>query len=223
VAEVGLKAEVRTGTGKGVARKLRAEGKVPAVLYGRGMDAQALTVDARALTHSLATDAGSNVLIDLQVAGGDTHLTLARSVERHPLRGGILHVDFLKIARDQKIAVDIPIHIEGDSRGVKEGGLLEHHLWQVHVECLPGNVPERIHVDVSALAIGEVLHISDLTPPEGVVFLTSDDEIIVACVVPQAVSLEPQIGEVAEGEAAAAAGGEAAAEGASAEGGTQES
>lgn len=204
MAEVTLKAEVRDGRGKGPARRLRAAGKVPATLYGRGMEPKAVAVDARALGSTLASE-GLNVLIDLEV-GSESHLTLARVVERHPIRGSIIHVDFLKIARDQKITVDVPIHIEGSAPGVKEGGVLEHHTWQLHVECLPGNVPERINVDVTALRLGESIHIGDLRAPEGVAILSNPEEIIVSCVVPQVLQVEAPVEvAVAEGEAAEAA------------------
>ena len=213
MAEVSLKAEVREGRGKGPARRLRASGKVPAVLYGRGLDAVALAVDARELTHSLSTDAGANVLIDLKV-GSDSHLTMARSLERDPLRGTIRHVDFLKIARNVAITVDVPVHFDGEAAGVKEGGVLEHHLWQLHVECLPGNVPERIHIDVNRMVIGDVVRVADVHAPEGVTILTSEEEIVVSCVVPQVLKVEEEVPaeeELAEGEEAAE--GEEGAEG----------
>jgi len=225
VAEVALKAEVRQERGKGPARRLRAAGKVPATVYGRGMDAVAVTVDARELDHTLSTDAGANVLIDLKV-GSDNHLTLARALDRHPIRGTILHVDFLKIARDVAITVDVPVHFDGEAKGVKEGGVLEHHLWQLHVECLPGNVPERINIDVSNMDIGSIIRVSDIQAPAGVTMLTDEEEIIVTCVVPQILKVEEEVPaeevEVAEGEEGAVA---EAAEGAEGEagGGTEES
>ena len=130
--EVTIQAEARTGTGKGVARKLRAVGKVPAVLYGRGQDPVAVAVDRMSLIRAFKTDAGRNVLIDLEV-DGETHLTLARELQRDPVRGAIIHVDFLKIDRDQEIEVDVPIHIAGDSPGVKEGGVLSQPTTEVNV------------------------------------------------------------------------------------------
>jgi len=226
VAEVALKAEVRQERGKGPARRLRAAGKVPATVYGRGMDAVAVTVDARELDHTLSTDAGANVLIDLKV-GSDTHLTLARALDRHPIRGTILHVDFLKIARDVAITVDVPVHFDGEAKGVKEGGVLEHHLWQLHVECLPGNVPERINIDVSAMDIGSIIRVSDVRVPDGVTVLNGEEEIIVTCVVPQILKVEEEVpaeeavaAEGEEGEAAEAAEGAEAGE---AGGGSEES
>jgi large subunit ribosomal protein L25 len=224
VAEVALQAEVRDGRGKGPARRLRAAGKVPGTLYGRGLDALAVAVDARELQHTLSTDAGLNVLIDLRV-GSDTHLTLARAIDRHPVRGTIIHVDFVKIARDVAITVDVPVHFEGEAQGVKQGGVLEHHLWQLHVECLPGNVPERINIDVSNLDIGSMVRVADVTPPSGVIILTPEEEIVVSCVVPQVLQVEEEVpaeeaAEVAEGEEGAVA---EAAEGAEGEAGGGES
>ena len=225
MAEVALQAEIRSDRGKGPARRLRAAGKVPATLYGRGMDAVAVAVDARELQHTLNTDAGLNVLIDLKV-GSDTHLTLARAIDKHPVKGTFIHVDFLKIARNVAITVDVPVHFEGEARGVKEGGVLEHHLWQLHVECLPANVPERINIDVSNLEIGSIVRVSDIAAPDGVKILTGEEEIIVSCVVPQVLQVEEEApaeeAEVAEGEEGAVA---EAAEGAEGEagGGEEES
>jgi len=225
VAEVALKAEVRNERGKGPAHRLRASGKVPGTLYGRGLDAVAVSVDARELQHTLSTDAGLNVLIDLKV-GSDNHLTLARAIDRHPVKGTFIHVDFLKIARDVAITVDVPVHFEGEARGVKEGGVLEHHLWQLHVECLPANVPERINIDTSNLEIGSIVRVSDITAPDGVTILTGEEEIIVSCVVPQVLQVEEEVpaeeAEAVEGEEGAVAEGAEGAEGEAPAGGESE-
>lgn len=212
--EVTLQADLRPGVGKGVARKLRAAGKVPGVVYGRGLSpAIPVSVERLALGRALKTDAGRNVLIDLQVEG-DTHLTLARELQRDPVRGTILHVDFLKIARDVAIEVDVPIHIVGDSPGVKEGGVVEHHIWSVRVSCLPGNVPERIDADISRMLIGDMLRVGELPVPEGVTMLTTPEEAVLGVVVPQILKVEEEVPaeavEAVEGEEAVAAEGEAA-------------
>jgi large subunit ribosomal protein L25 len=199
--EVTLKAEPRTGTGKGVAHKLRAAGKIPAVLYGHGIEAIPVTVDLRLLTSALATEAGRNVLIDLEV-NGETHLTLARELQRDVLRGTLIHADFLKISRDQTIEVDVPIHVVGESPGVKEGGVVEHHLWAVTVACKPGNVPERLDADISRMVLGDRLLVRDLPLPEGVEMLTEAEETVLSVVVPQVLKLEEEVPAeaVAEGE-----------------------
>jgi large subunit ribosomal protein L25 len=211
-----LQAELREGTGKGVARKLRQSGRVPAVLYGHGNDAVALSVDSRDLYHLLHTSAGSNVLVDVVVDGTD-HLAMPREIQRDAIRGSFWHVDFLEVSRDETIAVDVPIHVVGESVGVKQGGVLEHHLWDLHVECLPGDVPEAIEVDITALEVGDSLKVSDLTITSGVTVLTGEDESVLAVVVPQAREVE-EAEEAAAAEAAEAAEGEAGEAGAEGEG-----
>ncbi len=208
-----MKAELRDGTGKGVARKLRASGRVPAVLYGRGSNAVAISVDEKDLYHLLHTGAGGNVLVGLQVDGAE-HLALPREIQRDAIRGSVYHVDFLEVSRDQTIAVDVPIHVVGESVGVKAGGVLEHHLWDLHVECLPGDVPDSIDIDVSALEVGQSVKVADVHAPEGVTILTAEDETVLSVVAPQLAAALEEL-EAAEAEAAAA---EAEAEGAVAEG-----
>ncbi len=213
-----LVGEKREGTGKGVARKLRAAGRVPAVLYGHGMDPISLSVDSRELLHLFHTGAGTNVLVDLVVDGAD-HLALAREIQRDVIKGRYVHVDFVAVRRDQKITISVPIRVVGDSVGVKAGGVLEHHLWEVQVECLPTDVPEAIEADVSELEIGSGLRVSDLVPPKGATILTNPEDSVVAVQQPQArdVELEEEAaegveGEAAEGEGAPAEGTEGAAE-----------
>lgn len=203
MAELRLNAEIRNERGKGPARRLRAAGKVPGTMYGEGGDAVSLAVDARALSQVLATDAGVNALIDLQI-DGSTHLAMARELDRDPVRGAIRHVDFLRIDRTKPITVDIPVHIEGTSPGISEGGVLEHHTWQLHVSCLPGQVPDSITVDISSLGVGDSIRVADIAAPEGVTILTAEDEIIASVVIPQMPTLEePGAEEALEGEVAA--------------------
>jgi large subunit ribosomal protein L25 len=207
--ELKLVAEKREGTGKGVARKLRASGRVPAVLYGQGIDATAVSVDAKDLYHVLHSG-GVNVLLDL-VVDDTSHLALARDVRRDHIHGRFIHVDFLAVSRTETIALSIPIRPVGESVGVKAGGVLEHHLWELQVECLPGNVPEAIEADITALAVGDSLKVSDLVTPEGVTVLSPLDESVLAVVQPQAREVEEVPIEEVEGEAAEAAAEEGAA------------
>jgi len=200
--EFKLEAEKRDGRGKGVARKLRAQGQVPAVLYGHGMDPVSVAVDAKELGHALHTDAGANVLVDLHV-GSDKHLVLAREIQRNHLRGELVHVDFLVIRRDEKISFQVPITVEGESPGVKQGGVVEHHLWELQAESLPGDVPQSIEVDISKMEIGDTFRVADLTALPGV---TTEEETILSVVTPQVLEVE----EAAEGEEAAAEGEEGA-------------
>jgi large subunit ribosomal protein L25 len=207
-----LKAARRDGTGKGAARKIRAGGKVPAVVYGQGIDPLHVTIDSRDLFHVLHTDAGMNVLVDLRV-DGDHFLAMPREVQQDHLRGMFIHVDFLRIARDEKIEVDVPIHLVGESHGVKEGGVVEHHLWNLHVECFPQDVPASIDADISRLGINESLKVSDLRVPGNVTVLTAVEESIVSVVPPQVLKVEEEVpAEVAEAEAAAEEGAPAEGE-----------
>ena len=198
MADQQLKAEPRDGAGKGVARKLRADGRVPAVLYGHGKPARALSVDARDLFHLLHGAAGANVLIDLVIDGTKT-MAMPREVQRDHVRGRYLHVDFLEVRRDEKVTVDVPIHLVGESVGVKAGGVLEHHLWDIKVECLPQDLPEGIEHDISGLDLHDTLRVSDLSIPEELTLLTPVEESIASVVPPQAPEAEPEA-EAAEGE-----------------------
>jgi large subunit ribosomal protein L25 len=206
-----LVAQTREGTGKGAARKLRAAGRVPAILYGHGMDPLALSVDSRELFHLLHTGAGANVLVDL-VVDGTEHLALPRDVQRDHIRGRFVHVDFLAVRRDEKINVTIPLRIVGESPGVKAGGVLEHHLWELNCECLATDVPEAIDVDISGLEIGSGVRVSELKVRSGVTILTNPEDSVVAVTQPQVAVEEEEAAEAVEGEVA-----EEEAEGATAE------
>ncbi|MGH2711369.1 MAG: 50S ribosomal protein L25, partial [Actinomycetota bacterium] len=189
-------------------RKARAAGKVPAVLYGPEVDPKRVAVDARELWHALHTDAGTNVLINLQV-DGDTFLTMPREIQRDIVRGTLLHVDFLRIRRDVAIQVEVPIQLIGESHGVKEGGVVEHHLWEVRVEVLPTDVPESVEADISALGIGDSLHVSDVKIPGNVTVITGEDETVVTVVPPPVLVVEPTAEELEAAEAAALEAAEA--------------
>jgi large subunit ribosomal protein L25 len=198
--EVTLSARSRSLKGKGPARRARAEGLVPAVIYGRGLDALPIAVDAKAMHHALHTESGANVLVNLQV-DGKRFLAVPREIQRHPIRGTLLHVDFVNIARDVEINADVPVHLVGDAHGVKMGGLIEHHLWEIKVEALPSRIPSAIEVDVSDLDIGQHVRVGDLPVPAGVEILTPPEEIIASLVEPQAAQAAAEIAEVEAAEA----------------------
>ncbi|HEY7874777.1 MAG TPA: 50S ribosomal protein L25/general stress protein Ctc [Actinomycetota bacterium] len=220
MAEVRLKALVRDGIGKGGSRRTRADGRVPAVVYGQGMDPVSISVDRREFVTALQTDAGMNVLLDLEI-DGDTTLALTRELQRDPVRGTLLHADFVKIDRTQAVEVEVPVHVVGESPGVKEGGVLENPLFQLHVRSLPGNVPESIDADISGLAIGDALRVSDLAGGRDFEILNDPDAVVASVAAPiseaELEALEAEAGAVAEeGEAAT----EAAPTEATEEGGT---
>jgi large subunit ribosomal protein L25 len=180
MAEIRLTARRRAETGKGFARKARAAGKVPGIVYGRGMEPVSIAVDRRELVAALHTDAGMNVLLDLDI-DGTTTLALMRELQRDPVRGTLLHADFVKVERTQEIEVEVPVQLIGEAEGAKQGGVIEHVLFTVHVRCLPANVPERIDADVSSLGIGDSLKVADLRS-EGDFAVLNDPDAVVALI-----------------------------------------
>lgn len=161
-------------------------GQVPAVLYGRGMDPVSLVVESKAMGQVLHTKAGANVLVNLEVEGGQRFLTMVRAVQRHPVRGNLVHIDFVNTARDVKTHADVPISLTGESPGVREGGVLEHQLWELKVEALPTDIPASLQVDISGLGLGAYLRAGDVTPPPGVQIMNDPEEIILSVIEPQA-------------------------------------
>jgi len=209
MSEYKLAAEHRSDAGKGAARRLRAAGRVPAVLYGHGSDPRHLSVDAREFGHALRTDAGANVLIELQV-GRTRHLALAKEVQRHPVRGSFIHVDFLMVRRGEKVHVSVPVHLVGEAPGVREGGITDQDLYQLNVEAEVTHVPEVIEADISGLGIGDVLRVGDLKAPAEATILDDPEASVVSIVAP---TVEPAPEEAEEAEAAAAEGPAGEAEG----------
>jgi len=183
MAELKLTATRRAETGKGAARRSRSGGRVPAVLYGRGMDPVSLEVDRREFVTALKTDAGVNILLDIEFDGTNT-LALTRELQRDPVRGTLLHADFVKVDRTQAIEVEVPVHMVGEALGTKEGGALEHPLFSVHVRTLPGNVPEAVEADVSALNIGDTLRVADLRAPADVEILNDPESVVASIAAP---------------------------------------
>jgi large subunit ribosomal protein L25 len=191
VAEIKLKAELRTETGKGPAHRLRASGRVPAILYGHGMTPISVSVSGQDLIH-VFHQAGSNALVDLQVDGQE-HLAIARDVQRDHLHGRYIHLDFLAIRRDEKIRVSVDIQEFGESVGVSEGGVVEHHLREIELECLPADVPERIEVDITNLHLGDMVHVGDIAPPEGTTFLTDPETPVLSIITPAILQVEADL------------------------------
>lgn len=177
--QIALTADARPGDGKGEARALRHEGRVPAIAYGSGLDATPVHVDARELRHALSTDAGENAVIRLAVAG-DTHLAMAREIHRHPVRRDVLHLDFVTINRNQVVTVEVPIHVIGEV----EGAIVSQPLNSLSIEVLPLEVPDQIEITVEGLEVGDVIRVADVTVPDGVTVLNDGDETVVSITVP---------------------------------------
>ncbi len=202
--DITLATEKRTELGSRPSGRLRKQGKVPAVVYGLDADTVSITVPARELQHILAGESGANTLINLDVEG-DSVLTLARQIHRHPTRGELVHVDFIRISRDIAVSAEIPVHLIGEPTGVRDGGLLEQLLFNLTVEAMPGNIPVSIEIDVTALAIGDQLRVDDIPLPEGVVTYAEAEFVIAQVAAPRVATEEEEgeEGELVEGEAGA--------------------
>jgi large subunit ribosomal protein L25 len=218
MADVILNAEPRTNLGSRNAGRIRREGLLPAVVYGLHNDPVSVTVSARELDHALHSDSGANTLITLKVEGQEDALALARQIQRHPTRNELVHVDFVRVRRDVAVSAEIPLTIEGEPPGVKEGGILEQLFFSITVEALPGNIPTSISVDVSHLALGDQLRVADLPIPEGVSVQHEPDELVAQVSIPRGLTEEEEAAEAAL-EAEGEEGGEGAAEAGEAGGG----
>jgi large subunit ribosomal protein L25 len=200
MASASLSAELRSDTGKGVARKLRAAGQVPGIVYGHGRQPQALAVNARDLDKLLSGIAAGSTVIELTLAKATTK-TLIREIQRHPFKKQILHVDFMELVAGEKVIVDIPLVFVGIPEGVRlSGALLEQIVHSIEVNVDPSHIPNHIDVDVTNLAMGHSLHVRDLKLPEGLEVLTDEDTTICAVIAPRAV-VEEKPEEVVEGAA----------------------
>lgn len=215
MAENALAAETRSGTGKGVARKLRAAGRIPAVVYGQGKENQSIAVDPRALDQLLhKSGAGLNTLITLQLDAGP-RTVLLKDLQRDPVKGFYLHADFHEIDLKASVQVTVPIHFEGRARGEEFGAIVDHPYRELDVECLPRAIPDHLVVDVTSLDVGDSVHASEIRMPEGVTLLTDPEAVVASCIVPSVAeeAEEAEAAEVAEGEAPAEEGEGEAAEG----------
>lgn len=221
--EITLDVKPRAELGKGPTRRYRAAGLVPAVFYGPSVEPVSLLVDGKQMSQAMHTEAGGNVLITLKI-DGQSRLTVPREVQRHPIRGTILHVDFVNVARDQKIEAHVPVHVVGESRGVKEGGVLDQHMHELQVEAVPTDIPAAIEVDISDLGIGDSIHVADVKIPTGVEMLSPAEEMVAAVIEARLTEL---VEEEEEAEEALEPGEEAAATAAAGEsedtGGSEES
>ncbi|KAB0669425.1 50S ribosomal protein L25 [Oryzomonas sagensis] len=197
--------ELRSKTGKGVSRQLRNADMVPGVVYGKGMDPVAVSIKYRDLQDALAGEGGQNNLITL-VGGGslDQSMAIIADMQRDALRGTYRHVDLHRINMNEKLRVTVPVILKGTAAGVKEGGLLDLAHHELHVECLPGNIPDNIEIDITNLQLNHSIHIGEIPLPDGVKLLENPKTPVV--------SVLGRTKEEAEEDAAAAAAAAAPAE-----------
>jgi large subunit ribosomal protein L25 len=213
-----LKSYPRESGGKKTARKLRAQGEIPAILYGHKREPLAITVPEKDLWHILHTSTTEHLILNLDIEGSQegTVLTLVRDVQHHPVTGGVLHLDLVRISIDEKIKVGVPIELTGVAKGVKDtGGVLDHGIRELTINVKPMEIPEKVSVDVSPLAIGDSLHVSDLAALYPHIEIVDDPHVTIAhvsapkkleVVAPEpgaaAVAAGAEEGEAAEGEEA---------------------
>ena len=182
-----VEAEARETFGKNAARRLRHSGRVPAVVYGGGGPSVSLTVDPKAIVRILRSEAGHNAIFTLQIPDKAPARVMLRDWQWEPLRGDLMHVDMVRIARDEKLRVRVPVRITGEPQGVKiQGGVLEFILREVEVECLRADIPEHITVDVTDLVIGRQLRVADLPVAASVKVLAEPGRVVAHVVAPKA-------------------------------------
>lgn len=182
--KMSIQAEIREGQGKGAARSLRRSGKVPATLY-RGGSAQSIQLSRRELAKLINSVGGEQVMVDLQFADGVKKLALLKDFQVDPVRSELLHTDFFEVSLTESIKITVHVATHGEPVGVKrDGGILQHPLREILIECLPDQIPGKIDIDISKLEIGQAIHVSDLTLAEGIKILTDLHEVIVNIVEP---------------------------------------
>jgi large subunit ribosomal protein L25 len=205
-----LKSRIREGSGKKLAHKIRAENEVPGILYGHNEKPVTLSVPEHDLWQALHKATSEHLILRLEVEGTDEKnvLTLVRDVQHHPVSGDIMHVDFQRISMHEKIKVGVPVDLAGMARGVKEfGGILDHGIREITIKCLPEEIPEAFHIDVSNMEIGNSIHLSDISDQYSQLEFLDDPNVTLAHVSP------PKKLEVAEkAEEAEAASEEAEGE-----------
>src|ERR1700677_989816 len=201
---------------KNAARRVRVAGKIPAVVYGAGKDSVAVAVDPRVITKILYSDSGHNTIFDLNVEGAAVVKAMIVDWQREPIKGHLLHIDLKRIAMDKMMRVSVPIQLVGVPLGVKsQGGILEHVLREVEIECLPNDIPSHLDVDVSALELNGAIHVSDLPHSGSIKFLDDEgltvahvaairEEVVAETADAVATPAEPEVAKKGKGDAEAA-------------------
>src|SRR6185436_11821518 len=205
MAEIVLSAEGRTERGKNAARRLRVKGLIPAVVYGGKNDAVAVAVDPKVLQRVLRSETGRNTILKLDIGGEGQTAAILKQWQLDPVKESFLHADFYRIAMDVALRVKVPVSVKGEARGVKtDGGILELIMRFIEVECLPGNIPERIEIDVTDLGINDSLRISNILVNANIKIMEDADQVVVHVIaVKEEAAPVAGAAPAAEGEAAA--------------------
>jgi large subunit ribosomal protein L25 len=218
MSETVLQAEVGRRAGSSDARRLRADGKIPAVVYGHGMDPISVSVDRRELRQALSGAAGMNTILDLTV-DGTVYPSLIKDIQRHPVKRSVQHIDFIQVNLNEEVVVSIPIHLEGEAKDVSaNGGLVDLSMQELQVRTTPRNIPDSVIIDVSEMTMDTVIRVEDIPLPAGVAAEADADTPVVTVLTMRTPVLDA---EEAAAEAAAAEGAEG--EGSAAESGDSDS
>lgn len=207
-----LKAEIREAKGKNRVNKLRNQGKLPANVYGHDAETRSLSIDAREFLNVTRSGAGTHVILRLLIDGAQVPAVIVKEIQRHPTRDELVHVDFFSVALNEKITAAVPVNIVGDSIGVREGGILQHGVWEVQIEALPTDLPDHIDVDVSDLGTGQSIHAGEISLPGNLAMMSPAEEVVVSILAPVKAEAEAEEAGVAEA-APEAEEGAAASEG----------
>ncbi|MCD6460785.1 50S ribosomal protein L25 [bacterium] len=184
MANVELKAELREEKGSGSVKRLRASGWIPGIIYGNNKDNINVKVNNRDIIHLLHSLTSEHPLIKINVKNKKSDV-LIKSIQYHPYRNEILHLDFHQVAMDELLTTSVIIEAAGESKGVLAGGVLEHTVRELQIQCLPSDIPSLIEVDVTELEIGGSVYISDITPPKGVIFLDDPGQPVLSVIAPK--------------------------------------
>jgi large subunit ribosomal protein L25 len=180
-----LSATRRTESGKGPSNRLRREGKIPAVAYGREIAAVPVAIAPKALLDVLNSEHGQNAVVEMQVEGGDKFTVMVRDYAYHPITRELTHADFVQVSLDKPVDVEVPFHLVGKAKGVAEGGILQQIFRRVPVRCLPAQIPAFVEAEISELAIGDSLKTSNIKVPEGIKIRLPEDQTIVVVAAPE--------------------------------------
>lgn len=213
MAEIKLQATTGRSLGSGPSKRIRVEGKVPGVVYGLDADPIPVTVEWKPLREALTTDAGLNALIDLEI-DGEVALTIVKELQRHPIRGDVIHLDFLRVSADAAISVDVPVVITGEAQNVdRNDGTVDHLLFTLTVNAKPADIPNEIEVDISGLDFDAPIRVGDLTLPAGVTTDVDPEEAVVVAqqgssVADEIAAADAEVAAEQAGESEAAAAGD---------------
>lgn len=190
--ELNLKADLREGRGKNYNTRLRDKGLLPAIIYGKGIEGLAIQLEAKEIEKLFASGAGRNAIINITVSGSrKKNKVMIKEVQKDPVKGFLKHIDFYHVNLKEKIDTVVPIHLIGESEGVRKGGILQHGIREIEVQCLPTEVPEQIEIEISALEIGQNVTVADLKVPDELHIVT-DPSTVVASVLAPHMEEEPE-------------------------------